>query len=68
MKRSGVNALSNTELRELATRMQLEQQVVDLNKRRPKTPGQKLTQELLKDPEKTIKTGSKIARKLATGV
>jgi 2'-5' RNA ligase len=68
MKRSGTDALSNVELQKLATRMNLEQQVHALSSKRPKTVGQKAVQELLKDPEKTIKTGTRIARKLSTGV
>lgn len=68
MKRSGTDALSNDELQKLAQRMNLEQQVRTLAKNRPKTTGQKTTEALLKDPEKTFKTGQKVVRKLATGI
>lgn len=68
LKRSGTNALSNEELQKMATRMNLEQQVHTLRKKRPKTPGQKATEALLKDPEKTIKVATKVIRKTATGM
>ena len=67
MKRSGTDALTNDELRDLANRMNLEQQVRTLSKNRPKSQGQQVTEKLLKDPEKTIVKGRRII-KVATGM
>ena len=67
LKRSGTDALTNDELQKMATRMNLEQQVRTLSKNRPKSQGQKVTENLLKDPEKTIIKGRRII-KVATGM
>ena len=64
MKRSGVDALSNKELQDLATRMNLEQQVRSLGAKAPKTTGQKAVEKVLEDPAKSLKT----VKDVSTGV
>jgi hypothetical protein len=64
LKKSGVDALSNKELQDLSTRMNLEQQVNSLNSRRPKTKGQEFVNKALKDPQKTYETAAKGAETL----
>jgi 2'-5' RNA ligase len=59
LKKSGPVALSNQELQELATRMNLEQQVARLAGSSSKSRGQKLVDDLLKDPHKTIDSASR---------
>ena len=65
LKRSGVDAMTNTELQQLATRMNLEQQVRTLNNNRPKTIGQGFVESALKDPEKTLRTAKKVKKAAA---
>lgn len=60
MKKSGVHALTNKELQELATRMNLEQQVSSLESKRPKTAGRQFVDAALKDPHKTIDTATRV--------
>jgi hypothetical protein len=65
LKKSGTDALSNQELREVAERMNLEQQVVRLERTKPpSTTGKKAVGQLLKDPKKTIETTGKAASEL----
>lgn len=61
LKRSGAHALSNKELQELATRMNLEQQVSRLAGQHPRSAGKKFVDDILKDPAKTIDTGVRVA-------
>lgn len=68
MKKSGIDALSNKELQELSTRMNLENQVNSLNSKRPRSAGQKFVEKALADPNKTYETASRgiaEARKLS---
>lgn len=68
LKKSGYNALSNDELRDLATRANLEVQVKQLESKRPKTLGKQVTEALLADPVKTFDTGSKVVRGVNAGL
>lgn len=56
IKLSGTHALTNAELRDLANRLNLEQQVHQLTGKAPKTKGKQFTENLLKDPNRTINT------------
>jgi 2'-5' RNA ligase len=57
LKQSGPAALSNDELREVATRLQLEQQVIQLAKRDPnRSLGAKAVGNMLDNPARTIDT------------
>jgi 2'-5' RNA ligase len=49
LKKSGVHALSNKELQEVATRLNLENQVAQLHGKRPKSLGKKFVDSLLGD-------------------
>lgn len=66
LKKSGHAALSNTELQELALRLDLETRVEQLIKRAPKTPVEAVKahvkEEFKKDPVGTTKKGVKIAK------
>ena len=71
LKKSGVHALSNQELQEVAQRLNLETQVsVLVGKRVKKGPGAKFVEEQLKkaqqDPIRTFKEGTKAAKTGAT--
>lgn len=50
LKKSGHHALTNAELQELATRLNLEQQVTSLIKRQPDRPAKALVKAVVKDP------------------
>lgn len=73
LRKSGAAALSNNELRELSTRMQLEQQVKSLDAQ-SRSSGKKLAKSLLKEEGNQAvgnirRAGKKAAvRKIATGV
>ena len=58
LKKSGIHTLTNKELQDVATRMNLEQQVTNLHSKRPRSIGQKFVDEQLnkaqRDPIKTI--------------
>ena len=69
LKKSGVHALSNKELQEMAQRLNLETQVsVLMGKKIKKGPGQKFVEEQLKraqdDPIKAFKKGKKVGKKV----
>jgi 2'-5' RNA ligase len=65
LKKSGAAALSNQELRELATRMQLEQQVKSLDAQ-SKSSGKKLVKSLLREEgEGAARRGAKAGKKAA---
>lgn len=72
MKKSGVDALSNKELQELSTRMNLEQQVRSLDSKRPKSAGetfvntqrQQFINNAMRDPVGTSKKVSEGAEAL----
>jgi 2'-5' RNA ligase len=54
LKKSGAHALTNTELRQLADRMNLEQQVARLATNEPKSAGKQFVESLASDPNRTI--------------
>jgi hypothetical protein len=71
LSKSGVHALSNKELSDVASRMNLEQQVHALNSKRPKSLGQKFLAEQVnqaqKDPsgyQEKVNRGVEAVRKL----
>lgn len=61
-KKSGVNALSNDEIRDIVTRLNLETQLKEAEKKRPKSLGEALTNQILSDPVGSYETGSKAYR------
>lgn len=66
LRRSGPDALTNQELREVATRLQLEAQVAALggkSRSRSRTLGAKAVDELLADPVSTAKTTASTVKK-----
>jgi hypothetical protein len=56
LKKSGIHALTNKELQELALRMNLEQQVRSLEGKRPKSAGKEFVKNVVEDPHKTVRT------------
>jgi ferredoxin-fold anticodon binding domain-containing protein len=58
LKKSGVDALSNDELRDMATRMNLEQQVNSLSAKRPKSIGRQFVEKAMEDPQSSFDTAS----------
>lgn len=67
LKKSGIHSLSNEELRVVATRLQLEQQVSSLQGKRPESSGKAFIKRFMKDPEnqkKLTELGQKHGAKL----
>lgn len=69
LKKSGVHALSNNELRDVATRLNLENQVMTLESKRPKSLGRKFVDSILGNKQTQQKIGAGVgalaAKKLA---
>ena len=61
LAKSGHAALTNRELQELATRMNLEQQVTTLIGKKPRSPSQAVIDAALKDPVRTVQVTGKAA-------
>lgn len=61
LKKSGHHALTNQELQDLASRLNLEQQVSSLISKRPKSATQQVISKALQDPAKTVQATGKAA-------
>jgi hypothetical protein len=59
LKKSGMDSLSNQELKDLSTRLNLEMQVSSLSSKRPSSAKDKFVGEALKDPQKTYERTAK---------
>lgn len=68
MKKSGMDSLSNQELKDLSTRMNLEVQVSALNSKRPKSQKDKFVDQAMneatKDPVRTAAKGAEVMKKM----